>query len=168
MAGSRFGRRVRKLRKATRISLRKFADQMEMSAAYLSRIETGKFPPPAEDKILAMADALGADRDELLALAGKVSSEVQQALVDNSGWLPILVRRLAGLPERQRHLLEDGRAATIRVTGESVSVGKDAEPSPGTAGAGIAMHLVEEPPVDELQGLTVGQPDLFSVLEEED
>ena len=71
-----FGDRVRKAREAKQITLRKFAEIIGISPTYLSKVERGDFDPPGEEKIKKIADALGEDPDELLALAGKVSSDL--------------------------------------------------------------------------------------------
>ena len=73
----RFGRRIRELREAKklvdpRFSLRKFAEAVGISATLLSKVETGEFAPPGPEKIKKMAQLLGVDADELLALANKV------------------------------------------------------------------------------------------------
>lgn len=82
-----FGRRIRKLREERRcndpeFSLRRFAISVGISATFLSKIETGDFAPPAPDKIKKMAELLGADPDELLALAGKVDPELNAIIRD--------------------------------------------------------------------------------------
>ena len=51
-----------------------------VSPTYLSKIERDEFPPPAEDKIMAIAEILNLDADELLALAGKISSDLTKII----------------------------------------------------------------------------------------
>ena len=165
MPGNRFGRRIRKLRKKSGTSLRKFAEEMDMSAAYLSRIETGKFPPPAEDKIIAMADSLGSDRDELLALAGKVSSDVEKVLVENSPWLPALVRGIGGLSDREKKLLSgsgtDPCTISLETGSLAVTSGAEAPPEKEPVAPSHSEELPESVPELDL----TGQQDLFSQLE---
>lgn len=72
-----FGRRIRQLREEKKIrdprfSLRKFAEAVGISPTFLSKVEVGEFVPPSPEKIKKMAELLGIDADELLALAGKV------------------------------------------------------------------------------------------------
>lgn len=72
-----FGKMVRDLREEKKktdpaFSLRQFAVAVGVSATYLSKIETGEFPPPSAEKIQLIANMLDTDADELLALAGKV------------------------------------------------------------------------------------------------
>ena len=78
---STFGTTVRRLREEKKIGLRKFAQMVGMSPTYLSKVERDEFAPPAEDKVRAIADALGQDADELLALAGRVSAELADIIV---------------------------------------------------------------------------------------
>jgi transcriptional regulator with XRE-family HTH domain len=77
----KFGRKIRDLREAKRstdprFSLRQFAEAVGVSATFLSKMETGEFAPPKAEKIKKMAELLGVDADELLALAGKVDPEL--------------------------------------------------------------------------------------------
>lgn len=72
-----FGDRIRQLREEKkqndpRFSLRRFAEAVDLSPTFLSKMELGDFDPPKPDKIKKMAELLGVDADELLALAGKV------------------------------------------------------------------------------------------------
>jgi transcriptional regulator with XRE-family HTH domain len=82
MDPKKFGARIRALREGQQISLRKFADKVGISPTYLSKIERGDFPPPGEETVKRFAEALDQDPDELLALAGKVSSD-----------LPVIIRQ---------------------------------------------------------------------------
>ena len=76
-----FGKRIRELREEKKstdpsFSLRRFAMAVDLSATFLSRVENGEASPPGAEKIKRMARLLGADPDELLALAGKVDPEL--------------------------------------------------------------------------------------------
>jgi transcriptional regulator with XRE-family HTH domain len=107
---SRFGRRVRVLRVEQGWGLRKFAKAVGVSPTYLSKIERGEFPPPAEDKVVAIADALGQDRDELLALAGRVASDLAEVIRARPKELGALLRAIRDLPpEAVRTLSETAR-----------------------------------------------------------
>jgi HTH-type transcriptional regulator, competence development regulator len=74
---SEFGQRIRERREEKRktdpaFSLRRFALAVEVSAAFLSKVEIGEAPPPKAEKIIKMAELLDLNPDELLSLAGKV------------------------------------------------------------------------------------------------
>jgi len=77
MAGNlKFGQRIRELREAKKrtdpaFSLRRFAQAMEFSPTFVSKMETGEFDPPSAENIKKMAALLGADPYELLQLAQK-------------------------------------------------------------------------------------------------
>lgn len=58
-------------------SLRKVATRIGVGAAYLSQVERGEGSLPAEQTIVALAGELQLDPNVLLAMAGKVSSELQ-------------------------------------------------------------------------------------------
>ncbi len=74
-----FGQRVRRLREAKQLGLRETAKKLDISAAYLSRIETSEErTPPAEDVIQKLADLLSDDFDELMRLAGRIPSDVKE------------------------------------------------------------------------------------------
>ena len=89
-----FGGRIRELRKLKDISLRDFADMVEIDFTYLSKIENGKVDPPSEEKIIAMAKKLEVDAEELLSLAGKISGEQIRKAVEANPDVGILLRKL--------------------------------------------------------------------------
>lgn len=77
-----FGERIRRLREEKKktdpkFSLRQFAEAVEVSPTFMSKMERGEFKPPSAETIKRMAALLGADADKLLALAGKVDPELQ-------------------------------------------------------------------------------------------
>jgi transcriptional regulator with XRE-family HTH domain len=76
---------IRKLREERKksdpsYSLRRFAQAVGISATFLSKVETGEFDPPAQDKIKRMAHLLDIDADELLAMAGKVDPDLPEII----------------------------------------------------------------------------------------
>ena len=75
-----FGSNLKKLREQSGLSQRGLAEKVGVDVSYLSKIENGVMPPPSQELILRLADALGADKDELLTLAGKVPADIAQIL----------------------------------------------------------------------------------------
>ena len=75
-------------------SLREFAKKVSLSAAYLSRIENGKEPPPSETVVERLADALGTDKYELLSYAGKVPTEFLETFKKNPKGVASFMRRI--------------------------------------------------------------------------
>lgn len=88
MAGNpAFGKRLRALREAKKrtdpsFSLRRFAQAVGISATYLSKVETGEFPPPAPDRIKKMAQLLGEDPDELMAVAERLDPALSEIILE--------------------------------------------------------------------------------------
>lgn len=109
-----FGATVRQLREELGVSLRRFARMIGMSPAYLSKIERDEFAPPAEDKVRAIADRLGQDPDEMLALAGRISSDLPCIVMRHPREMAALIRALDGAtPEQLRRLIKQaGRFTT--------------------------------------------------------
>ena len=100
----RFGAHIRKLREellkdSKEFSVRKVAIKIGVEPAFLSKVERDIVPPPSEAKIIALADLLGADRDVLLAMAGKVSSDVIEVIRNRPVLFAELVRRLKEEPD---------------------------------------------------------------------
>ena len=69
-------RRMTRAAKSRAFSVRQLAHRVGIEPSYLSKIERGEQPPPGEETIRRIATELGEDPDVLLALAGKVSSDL--------------------------------------------------------------------------------------------
>jgi transcriptional regulator with XRE-family HTH domain len=67
--------------------------------SYLSKIERGEQPPPSEAKIVALAEVIGEDPDVLLALAGKVSSDLQEVIRQRPELFAQVIREMKELPD---------------------------------------------------------------------
>jgi HTH-type transcriptional regulator, competence development regulator len=92
--GSRFGAHLRKLRVQRGIGLRKLAMTIGISPTYLSMVEQGKMPPPAERQVVALAKILGQDKDVFLGMAGRVASDLPAIIQKNPSKYAALVRAL--------------------------------------------------------------------------
>lgn len=84
---------------AKRFSLRALAGRVGFQPAYLSKIERGLEAPPGEEKIVRLAEELGDDPDVLLALGGKVSSDLQEAIRLRPKLFAELIRTARDLPD---------------------------------------------------------------------
>ncbi|NCA71784.1 MAG: XRE family transcriptional regulator [Sphingobacteriia bacterium] len=84
-----------------RYSLRQVAQRIGVQPAYLSRIERGDFPPPSEEKIGLLAAELGVDCDVLLAMAGKVSKDLQAIIRARPALFAEFIRALKSAPDDQ-------------------------------------------------------------------
>ena len=99
-----FGKFIREKRQqlregAPRYSLRQVADRVGITPTYLSKIERDDLPPPGEETIRAIARELGEDVDVLLAMAGKVSSDLQDAIRRRPKLFAELIRQLKDMPD---------------------------------------------------------------------
>ena len=82
-----------------RYSVRQVAARVGIQPAYLSKIEREEVSPPSESTIKKIAAELNEDRDVLLALAGKVSSDLRSIIQDRPILFADLIRQLKDLPE---------------------------------------------------------------------
>ena len=92
-----FGATVRRERERRQIGLRQFAKMVGVSPTYQSKIERDELPAPAEDKVVRMAELLEQDRDELLALANRVASDVTAIIKRRPRELASFLRTVNGL-----------------------------------------------------------------------
>lgn len=103
---SSFGDYVRVVRarlsegeQGARFTLRQVAMRIGVEPAYLSKVERGLVPPPSEATIVKLAQALGEDADVLLAMAGKVSTDLQEIIRRHPRAFAELIRQLKDAPE---------------------------------------------------------------------
>ena len=92
-----FGEQLRRWRIDKKLNQRDFADQVGIDFTYLSKIERDEFPPPAEDRVKAIAKILGCDADDLLARAGRVSTDISDIIKRHPVELAALLRTTKGL-----------------------------------------------------------------------
>lgn len=93
----KFGAFIRREREARDIGLREMAKMIGVSPTYLSKVERDEFSPPAEDKVRKIAEIIGCDTDELLARAGRVSSDLSEIIKRHPVELAALLRTTRGL-----------------------------------------------------------------------
>lgn len=99
-----FGEYIRQARETLHesdraFSLRQVATRIGVEPAYLSKIERNIFPPPSEEAIVKLAAILGEDQDVLLAMAGKMSTELQQIIIQRPKLFGELLRQLKEAPD---------------------------------------------------------------------
>jgi len=99
-----FGDHIRARREQLRkedssFSVRQLAGRISVEPSYLSKVERGETPPPSEAKILLLADQLSEDPDVLLALAGKVSSDLLEVIRKRPKLFAQLLREMKSMPE---------------------------------------------------------------------
>lgn len=98
-----FGEYVRKQREKLRasdprFSVRQVAARIGVEPSYLSKVERGDEPPPSEARIVALAGELGEDPDVLLAMAGKISSDLQRIICERPQVFAQVLRELKSQP----------------------------------------------------------------------
>ena len=92
-------RRMERLESDPSFSVRQLAKRIGVEPSYLSKVERGETPPPSEPKIVALAREIGEDPDILLALAGKVSTELQTIIRKRPALFAALIRELKQVPD---------------------------------------------------------------------
>ena len=102
---SSFGSHLNKQRRALNkrepgnYSLRKVSTKAGINPSYLSQIENDKQPPPGEQTTVRLAEILGEDPDVLLAMGGKISSDLQAIIAKRPQLFAQLLRSLKDQPE---------------------------------------------------------------------
>ena len=99
-----FGRFVKERReelraKDRRFSQRQVAQRIRVEPSYLSKLERGEPVYLSEEKVIALARELEIDPDVLLALHGKVSSDLQEVIRKRPQLFAQLLRELKDLPD---------------------------------------------------------------------
>jgi transcriptional regulator with XRE-family HTH domain len=102
--GREFGEYIRsrreKLRAADRrYSLRQVAARIGVEPSFLSKVERGDEPPPSEERIVALAGDLGEDPDVLLAMAGRISTDLQRIICRRPSLFAQVLRELKSQPD---------------------------------------------------------------------
>jgi transcriptional regulator with XRE-family HTH domain len=93
----KFGAFIRREREAREIGLREMAKKIGVSPTYLSKVERDEFTPPTEDKVRAIARIIECDPDELLAMAGRVPSDLADIIKRHPVEMSALLRTANGL-----------------------------------------------------------------------
>ena len=80
-------------------SLRQVAIAIGVEPAFLSKVERDIVSPPSEGKVIALAEVLNEDPDLLLAMAGKVSSDLLAIVKARPQLIGELLRELKEQPD---------------------------------------------------------------------
>jgi transcriptional regulator with XRE-family HTH domain len=107
---SEFGRYIRMRREDLResdrsFSVRQVAARVGVEPSYLSKVERGHEAPPSEAKIRSLARELGEDPDTLLAMAGKVASDLQEVIRRRPRLMSQLIREVQSVSDDRLHRL---------------------------------------------------------------
>ncbi len=97
-----FGETLREARIAKGFSLRKFAKLVGISPTYLSLVEQGKvIKPPTAERVFRMAELLGENSDEWIAMVGRVPDDLPEIIQQQPTEMPELLREASGLTADQ-------------------------------------------------------------------
>ena len=98
-----FGAPLRRYRRAADMSQRELAERIGIDFSYLSKLENDRISPPAADTIVAICRVLKVDPEVLLALTGKIPSDVQQTVGTSIGAQEFLreAQQLGGLTNEE-------------------------------------------------------------------
>lgn len=107
---SEFGKYLRMRREDLResdrsFSVRQVAARVGVEPSYLSKVERGHEAPPSEAKIRSLARELGEDPDTLLAMAGKVASDLQEVIRRRPRLMSQLIREVQSVSDDRLHRL---------------------------------------------------------------
>jgi len=102
-----FGQALREKRIEKGYSLRKFAELVGISPTYLSQVEQGNVDPPTAERVQRMAELLGENADEWIALAGRVPEDLPAIIQKQPTEVPDLLRAVKGLTADQLRKLRD-------------------------------------------------------------
>jgi transcriptional regulator with XRE-family HTH domain len=79
--------------------LRQVAARAGIEPTYLSKLERGELAPPSEGTTRRIAEDLGEDPDVRLALAGKVSRDLQEIIRKRPKLFAELIRQMKEMPD---------------------------------------------------------------------
>ncbi len=82
-------------------TLQQTAERLGISRTYLCRIERNDVSPPTEDVIRRLAADLDENADVLLALAGRLASDVNQAIIQRPILFAELIRTWSDLSDEE-------------------------------------------------------------------
>jgi len=99
-----FGDYIRSLREDRRqsdasYSVRQVATRIGVEPSYLSKVERGQVAPPSEATIKRLGEVLDTDADVLLALAGKLSTDLKDIICKRPQLFAELLREIRDLPD---------------------------------------------------------------------
>jgi len=81
-------------------SLRRVAEKIGIEPSYLSKIERGIEKSPSEHVVNQLAAILGEDPDVLLAMAGKISTDLAEIIQKRPQVFAELIRAAKNLPDQ--------------------------------------------------------------------
>lgn len=103
-----FGERLKHLRREAGVTQRELAQTTHLDFSYISKLENDRNPPPAADTIVRICEALKIPAERLLALKGRLPSEIQETVAGNVAAQEFLrVTHKLGLTDREWNRLSE-------------------------------------------------------------
>lgn len=102
---------LKRLRKAAELSQRKLSALAGMNSSCIGELECNdpkRWGWPSEDTLSRIAVVLGANRDEMLGMGGRISEEVQQIIVEHPIEICAFLRAAKHLNPEDWELLTEG------------------------------------------------------------
>ena len=95
-----FGQTIQRLRRERELTQRDLAGRLGIDFTYLSKLENDRAEQPGEELVRGLAAELGVEAEELLALAGRVPSELRDRAQQDVEFARFL-RRLPNASEKE-------------------------------------------------------------------
>src|SRR5260370_12578668 len=83
-----FGELLREKRRAAGLSQRLLADRAGVDFSYISKLENGRLPAPADDTVVRICKILGCPAEEFFTAAKKLPPELAEPLVGEPAPIP--------------------------------------------------------------------------------
>jgi transcriptional regulator with XRE-family HTH domain len=80
-------------------SVRQVAERVGIEPSFLSKVERDVGSPPSEETLVRIASELAVDPDVLLALAGKISSDLREVIHRRPVLFAQLIREMKDMPD---------------------------------------------------------------------
>src|SRR5689334_656015 len=96
-----FGEHHKPLRTSKNHTMRALASSVGMTSGYLSQIENNEVPPPADEKLAALARILDQDRDEFFGKARRLPPDLSDIICEHARHYSALLRSLRSLTREQ-------------------------------------------------------------------
>ena len=87
--------------------MRAVAAEVGVSPTYLSQVEQGNVDPPTAERVHRMAELLGENPDEWIALADRVPEDLPEIIKKQPTEMPELLREASGLTAEQLRQLRE-------------------------------------------------------------
>jgi HTH-type transcriptional regulator, competence development regulator len=85
-----FGELLREKRRLSGLSQRQLAEGAGVDFSYISKLENGRLPAPADDTVVRICEILGCPADEFFTAAKKLPTELGESLVGEPAALRFL------------------------------------------------------------------------------